>query len=210
MEAPYTTVRKVTRTTPSGGATARSPLAPNDWAEAALRALARGGVGAVSIGALARELGATRGSFYWHFADRDAVLTAALQRWEQLATTEFIAALEREPEPRVRLRRLIRDAVTVDPVPGLEPALTAHATHPAVAPVLRRVTEARVAYLARCYATLGATPALSRRRAVMAYAAYLGWLDLQRIGSDGVPEVGVTGRVAAAALNHLIDELSRD
>lgn len=177
---------------------------------AALRALARGGVAAVSIEALARELGATRGSFYWHFTGRDAVLTGALELWEQKATTEIISALESESDPRARLRRLLHDSITLDPVPGLEPSITAHAAHPAVAPVLRRVTGQRIAYLARCYAALGATPAVARRRAVTAYAAYLGWMDLRQIGSDTVPEAGTTGRIAAAALKHLVDQLVDD
>jgi AcrR family transcriptional regulator len=192
------TVKKVNRQT----------LTPDDWAMAALRALACGGVAAVSIEALARELAATRGSFYWHFPHRDALLVAALELWEQLATDEMIERAEREPDPRRRLRRLIRDAVTVDPVPGLEPSITANAGHPAVAPVLRRVTARRIDYLARCYAELGATPALARKRAVVAYAAYLGWMDLRQINADDVPEVAPTGRVAALALSHLVGELS--
>ena len=186
----------------------RKTLTPNDWAMAALRALARGGVAAVSVEALARELGATRGSFYWHFPHRDALLTAALELWERLATDGFIADAEREPDPRERLQRLIRRAVVVDPVPGLEPAITAHADHPAVAPVLRRVTARRIAYLSRCYGELGATRAMARRRAALAYAAYLGWMDLQRIAAEEVPEVAASGRVASAALAHLVDQLT--
>lgn len=187
----------------------RKTLTPDNWAMAALHALARGGVAAISIEALARELGATRGSFYWHFPHRDALLTAALELWERLGTEAFIAEVDREPDPRQRLRLLLRQAVVVDPVPGLEPAITAHADHPVVAPVLRRVTARRIAYVARCYADLGATPAIARRRAVTAYAAYLGWMDLQRIAADEVPEVAPSGRIAAAALTHLVDELSR-
>ncbi|HET9654996.1 MAG TPA: TetR/AcrR family transcriptional regulator [Kineosporiaceae bacterium] len=186
----------------------RQALTPDDWAMAALDALARGGVAAVSIEALARELGATRGSFYWHFPNRDAVLTAALHLWERRATDEIIAAAEREPDPRRRLRRLLHDAVTVDPVPGLEPSIAAHAGHPAVAPVLRRVTTRRIDFLARCYAGLGATPALARRQAVLAYAAYLGWMDLRHTAEADVPETAEGGRVAARALAHFVDTLA--
>lgn len=175
---------------------------------AALGALARGGVAAVSIEALARELSATRGSFYWHFPHRDAVLVAALELWERLATDEMIAAAEREPDPRRRLRELIRAAITVDPVPGLEPSIAAHADHPAVAPVLQRVTTRRIDYLARCYGDLGATPATARRQAVAAYAAYLGWIHLRQLGDGVIPETAPSGRVATRALNHLLDELT--
>ena len=186
----------------------RQTLTPDDWAFAALRAIASGGVAAVSIEALARELGATRGSFYWHFPHRDAVLVAALELWERRATEAFIEQAQTESDPRERLRALIRAAIEVDPVPGLEPSITANAAHPAVAPVLRRVTARRIDYLAHCYAELGATRAVARRRAVVAYSAYLGWLNLQQIAADEVPEVAPSGRVAANALDHLIDQLT--
>jgi AcrR family transcriptional regulator len=163
----------------------------------------------VSIQALARELGATRGSFYWHFPDRDAALAAALDLWEQLSTDQLIEQIERVPDPRLRLRRLLHEAITVDPVPGLEPSITANADHPVVATVLRRVTSRRIAYLARCYADLGATPAVARRRAAVAYAAYLGWMDLRQIAADDVPEVAPTGRIGARALGQLLDDLTR-
>ena len=59
-----------------------SRLSAQDWVAAALSALTRGGVSAVRIDVLARELEITRGSFYWHFKDRDALLTAVLEEWE--------------------------------------------------------------------------------------------------------------------------------
>ncbi|MEJ2577570.1 MAG: TetR/AcrR family transcriptional regulator [Kineosporiaceae bacterium] len=182
-------------------------LTPQDWAMAALHALARGGLPAISVEALARELGATRGSFYWHFANRDAVVTAALQLWQREATESVIAGLGAEPDPGLRLRRLIEFAVTVDPIAGLEPALTAHARHPAVAPVLRDVTEARIGFLTGCYRELGSSPAEARRRAVVAYAAYLGWLDLRALGGDDLPEVATQGQDAHAALDELVETL---
>jgi AcrR family transcriptional regulator len=61
----------------------RHTLRPEDWTNAALEAIADGGTGKVAVEALARELGATKGSFYWHFRNRDALLEAALARWEE-------------------------------------------------------------------------------------------------------------------------------
>ena len=52
------------------------------WAEAALGAIATGGIKAVAVEPLAARLGVTKGSFYWHFADRRALIDAALERWE--------------------------------------------------------------------------------------------------------------------------------
>ncbi|KQV04705.1 MULTISPECIES: TetR/AcrR family transcriptional regulator [unclassified Kitasatospora] len=187
----------------------RKQLTPQDWSTAALRAMARGGVAAVSVNALAGELGATRGSFYWHFKDRDALLTAALEMWEQDTTTALISELGDITDPRQRLTVLLTTALGQESSNGLEPAIVAHADHPAVARVLRRVTERRISYLTDLYADLGLAPAPARRQAVAAYAAYLGWHELRRSVCDIVPEVATTGTVASAALEHLLTELAR-
>ncbi|MCL8011944.1 TetR/AcrR family transcriptional regulator [Streptomyces sp. AS02] len=188
---------------------ARRHLTPQDWSTAALRAMARGGVAAVSVNALAGELQATRGSFYWHFKDRDALLTAALETWEQDHTTALIAELGDITDPRQRLTALFTVALGQEDINGLEPAIVAHADHPAVAPVLRRVTERRIAYLTDLYTDLGLDTAAARRQSVTAYAAFLGWLELRRAACDIVPEVAATGTTGAAALDHLITELAR-
>ncbi|MCT9092701.1 TetR/AcrR family transcriptional regulator [Streptomyces sp. ASQP_92] len=188
---------------------ARKHLTPQDWSTAALRAMARGGVAAVSVNALAGELGATRGSFYWHFKDRDALLTAALEMWERKTTTALITELGDITDPRQRLRVLLTTGLGQGSSDGLEPAIVAHADHPAVARVLRRVTERRIAYLTDLYADLGLAPAAARRQAVAAYATYLGWHELRHSVCDIVPEVATEGAVAGAALEHLITELAR-
>ncbi|HXD53500.1 MAG TPA: helix-turn-helix domain-containing protein, partial [Solirubrobacteraceae bacterium] len=57
-------------------------LTPEDWERAALAAIRDGGPEAVAVEPLARRLGVTKGSFYWHFANRDGLLGAAIARWE--------------------------------------------------------------------------------------------------------------------------------
>ena len=59
-----------------------SRLTADDWAQAALDLIAEQGVAAVAVEPLARRLRVTKGSFYWHFPSRDALLQAALERWE--------------------------------------------------------------------------------------------------------------------------------
>ncbi|MDN5913977.1 MAG: TetR/AcrR family transcriptional regulator [Pseudonocardia sp.] len=182
-------------------------LTRHDWTLAALRTMARGGTSAVAVDTLAGELGATRGSFYWHFADREALVTTALELWEQVCTTDMIAALREVTDPRERLRGLFTEALAEHEVPDLEPTIVA-GTHPAVAPVLRRVTRCRIAFLTEIYTELGLTPAAARRHAITAYAAYLGWSDLRHADPDGLPEVAATGRPAQRALDHLIAQIT--
>jgi AcrR family transcriptional regulator len=64
------------------------------WIEQGLRALAAGGPDAVRIEPLAQALGVTRGGFYWHFADRRALLEEMLDTWERATTEEVIEQIE--------------------------------------------------------------------------------------------------------------------
>lgn len=53
-----------------------------DWIAAARKVLVKSGVDSVKVDRLANDLRATRGSFYWHFTDRDELLNALLHDWE--------------------------------------------------------------------------------------------------------------------------------
>lgn len=156
----------------------RRRLRRRDWAHAALRAVAGGGVSAVAVEPLAADLGATKGSFYWHFADRDALVRAALELWEREHTEAVIVAMDADGDPAARLRRLFRTITAHADVDRVEVALLADAADPRVAPVLARVNERRVGYVADIYAELGVPRSRARQRALLAYSAYLGHLQL--------------------------------
>jgi AcrR family transcriptional regulator len=76
-------------------ATAR--LAASDWIVAALDSLRSQGIEAVQITALARALGVTRGSFYWHFESREALLTAIIAEWRARNTGVMVEAIADTP-----------------------------------------------------------------------------------------------------------------
>jgi AcrR family transcriptional regulator len=87
--APKTAVR---RGDPQAGA-GRS-LQPIDWVVAGITLLSRGGVDAVRITHLADALEVTRGSFYWHFKDRQALLDALVDFWRDRYTGALVATAE--------------------------------------------------------------------------------------------------------------------
>ncbi len=154
-------------------------LQRGDWIRAAMEALAEGGVAAVAVDRLARRVGATRGSFYWHFADRRELIEAALAQWERENTTDLIPEAEAVGDPRDRLRRIFAQ-VYEQPVDPIEVALASAGDDPLVAPVLLRVIEARVALLRRTLIDLGLPEADARDRAWLAYAFYVGHHQLGR------------------------------
>ena len=148
-------------------------LTADDWAAAALEMIGERGVGGLAVEPLAVRLGATKGSFYWHFANRDALVEAALALWERKRTEAVIAAMDAEPDPARRLHRLFA-AVSSGRGDAVEANLLAAGDHPAVAPVMRRVVDRRLAYVAEIFRRLGCAEQEARRRSLFAYTAFAG------------------------------------
>ncbi len=168
-----------------------SRLSRDDWASAALDALAGGGLAAVAVEPLAGRLGTTKGSFYWHFRNRDELLAAALALWRTASTTTLIERVEHEGgSPEQRLRRLLGEVFTPPARTEADLALLADAEHPLVAPALAEVTRQRLDYIAGLFRQLGFPPAQARRRALFAYSAYLGQLQLRRSAPEVLPAKG--------------------
>ncbi|MDX3656008.1 TetR/AcrR family transcriptional regulator [Streptomyces sp. ID05-26A] len=154
----------------------------DDWTEIALRALAEGGLPAVAIEPLAARAGATKGSVYHHFPNRDALLQATVERWEREHTEKVIELVESEQTPRDKLRMLFAMVLDTTRKGSVEMALQAGAGNEVIAPVLQRVTEKRIGYLTELFVQLGFGEAQARRRALIAFSLYLGqaqmWVTL--------------------------------
>ena len=169
------------------GKAPRRYLSDLDWKRAALRAICDGGIGTVAVEPLARVLGVSKGSFYWHFAGRDELLRAALELWEQQDADTFVASLESIPDPRERLRQLIVRVSRGSWNCNLHSALSAAADDPIVKPVLQRVSEKRIGYLAECYRALGFSEEAARHRARLGYMIYVGFIHLSREAANRAP-----------------------
>ena len=168
----------------------RRRLTADDWAQAALAAVAQGGVAAVSVEPLAARLGATKGSFYWHFANRDALLTAAVELWERRNTDAVIAGVEADAEPARRLELLFARVTGRGADERLEVNLLAASDHPLVGPAVRRVTARRLAYVVRLFTELGFAPDEARYRGLLAFTAYVGLAELAVAVPDLLPQDG--------------------
>jgi AcrR family transcriptional regulator len=145
------------------------------WIETGLRALAAGGPDAVRIDQLARSLGATRGSFYWHFTDREALLTALLDTWEREATDEVLERVESQGgDPRDRLRRAGALTFSERLLP-IDLAVRGWAQHDqAVAERLRRVDNCRMDYLRTLFGALYTDPDEVEARSMLAFSLAIG------------------------------------
>lgn len=158
--------------------TEKQRLTAQDWELAALELMAEEGVAAVAVESLARRLGVTKGSFYWHFSQRDALIEAALKRWEETDTHNLVARVESIENPGKRLRELFRLTSREMRSHKIYAALLKAADHPVVAPVMDRVSQERMAYLARVFQQAGMDVESATHRARLAYSAYVGLLQL--------------------------------
>lgn len=157
---------------------------PADWVDAAYARFHDEGLPGIRVEAVARDLGSTKGSFYWHFADRAALVAAVMERWEQDETESFIVVADRAPDPRTRLEVLFT-AVARRRAPG-EQRLYADAVGEGVGDVVERITDRRVSYVAAALMELGVAPDEARRRGLTAVALVLGLEQLTRGGAAGL------------------------
>ena len=151
---------------------ANRKLGRADWLGAALKALEHGGLGAVRVLPIASALGASRGSFYWHFRDRDELLDSVLEHWDTEWTDAVIEhSLTASLDAGERLRNLAED-VLEHRRGRFDPAIRAWALHDRrAAAVVRRVDRKRIAYLRSLFRGIGFSEeeAEARTRLTLAY-----------------------------------------
>jgi AcrR family transcriptional regulator len=185
----------------------RTRLSRQAWVQAALDAIAEGGLAAVAVVPLATQLGATKGSFYWHFAKREALIKAALAEWEHSHTAAVIAEIEAaSDDPLQQLRLLFKRVTELAARDRIELALLATADHPTVQPMLDRVTRRRTDFAAQLFQGLGFSRAQAKRRALLAYSAYLGHAQLVHATPQLLPRTQAAKR---AYLDDVLDALTR-
>ncbi len=155
---------------------------PELWLEAAYGLLVDGGVEAVKVMPLAEKLGLSRTSFYWHFADREALLAGLVDRWQAKNTGNLVARCEAEAatvsEAMLNLFDCWVDLTLFDS--RLEFAMrTWSLTDPAVAVAMTRADETRIAAITAvfCRFGYGATEADARARTL--YLTQVGYITLR-------------------------------
>ena len=158
----------------------KSTLSAGDWEQHALVLIAEKGIRAVAIESLAKRIGVTKGSFYWHFANRDALLEQSLLRWEKHDEANLLTSLGAIADPRERLCSFFRQTGREKLTHDVYSALCTAADHPKVEPLLERVAERRMNHIQKAFEEIGFSSAEASHRARLTYSTYLGFLQLQR------------------------------
>ena len=158
----------------------RSTLSAGDWEQQALVLIAEQGIRAVAVESLAKRMGVTKGSFYWHFPNRGALIEQSLLRWEKHDKANLHASLGAIQDPRERLRSFFRRTGREKLTHNVYSSLLTAADHPQVEPLLERVAARRMSHIGAAFGEIGFKPEDAAHRARLTYSAYLGFLQLQR------------------------------
>lgn len=172
----------------SGNPRGDGRLDAEDWILGALGLWAERGLDGVTIAALSERLGVTKGSFYWHFENREALVRRALALWAERSTKDTIAALSSIAEPRRRLLALFETAFDELDHLRMEAAILAAglAGNDEVRGFYEKVHAVRVRFVSRIYAELGLDRRRARTRAVATMGTYLGTLQLALLRARGL------------------------
>lgn len=154
---------------------ARSALTPERWIDAATEVLVHQGIDSVRVDVLAQQLQVTRGSFYWHFRDREDLLRRVLQAWREQTTVQLTLRLERaHVDPREQLRDVISLPIrgrAAQRAARIELAIRAWARRDTMArQAVDEADGARLSYIAQVFSSLGFGLAEARWRAFATYA----------------------------------------
>ncbi len=168
---------------------AGAKLGRQDWLAIGLKTLEGSGIEAVRVEPLAKLLKVTRGSFYWHFKNRDDLLEAILQEWEIRNTESIIQEVEAvDPDPGKKLLNLFEIAARDDNY--LEKAVRIWGVHDARAlAAIRRVDQRRLDYLQNLFLQFGFSNTEAKVRARIVYSVRLGWFMIESSTEERLTEI---------------------
>jgi len=164
------------------------PLTPESWIDAATEVLVDRGIDHVRVDMLAIQLGVTRGSFYWHFRDREDLLRRVLQTWSERTTEQLTRRLEQSKGDALEQ---LRDVISL-PFRGrsaaraarIELAIRAWARRDAMARQAVDAADAtRIAYHEQVLQALGLPPEQAKLRAFLVYSCEVAESLLHRQGT---------------------------
>jgi AcrR family transcriptional regulator len=163
-------------------------LGPEAWVRAGLSALVEGGIAAVNVERLAEHLAMTKGSFYWHFENRGALLEAMLDDWERRSTSAIIDELEASGGNAAEKLELLFRRVSRGKGDRLEAALRGWAAiDEQVAKAVARVDRRREKFVVALFEELGFPSAEAIVRTRLVYLAMIGEFTRVAHGAPASP-----------------------
>lgn len=165
---------------------ARAQTDRDTWVRAATQTLSDSGVDGVKVETLARQIGLTKGSFYWHFKDRRELLDAVLDSWRDGRIEDIGQRTQCAPGGEIAQLHHVIDTYSLARNRrgmGVELAIRDWARHDAHAKeVVDAVDRVRLKCAAALFVAAGrdADEAMNRSLLLYAYVFGLGMMDGER------------------------------
>ncbi|MGI3166047.1 TetR/AcrR family transcriptional regulator [Pseudooceanicola sp. 200-1SW] len=150
-------------------------LSREDWLETGMALLGKVGPGGIRIARLCDAMGASKGSFYWHFTGREDLLQGLFDYWRQRETSALIARAEADStRPEDRIWYVVRFVTLGGYDVGCEVAMRQWGQgDPSVHRALEQVDGERLDFFTRQFAATGFSAAEARLRAISTYSLTL-------------------------------------
>jgi AcrR family transcriptional regulator len=149
-------------------------LSAQDWILQGLKTLAKSGFTALKAEPLAKAMGVSRGSFYWHFADISTFHAGILKQWREIAAEQIIAGVEAASGDKnpleVLLRRVFSERLAIE-----NAVRTWASVDPAARAAVQAIDRRRLGYVAGLLTQSGLSTEVARARAQILYWAFLGF-----------------------------------
>ncbi|MEM9650883.1 MAG: TetR/AcrR family transcriptional regulator [Actinomycetota bacterium] len=172
---------------------------------AGLRTLSAGSINDVRVERLAKDLGVTKGSFYWHFQDRPALLSAMLEAWVRIDTEQIIEFVDAHPasvDPVAALEQLVRVAMAGPAeFDGVEAGIRDWSVNDEEAAALcSEIDSRRLTHVTDLLTAAGVDHRTAVARAGIIYRIIIGEYNWRRYGGEpaDVDEMVLVARMLAA------------
>lgn len=138
------------------GQSEKQRFSKEKWLGNALQQLAESGSLGLTIEELSKAVGVTKGSFYWHFLNRDEFVRGLFDYWAELSTTSVIKHVGNvEGSASDRLLALTRFLIKEDICRYELPIRGWVQIHPVLAPLLEDIDLRRYEYVAALFKEIG-------------------------------------------------------
>ena len=164
----------------------KSELRKIKWIKGGFRALAKGGEGAIRVEAIARDIGVTKGGFYWDFKDLNDFKAAMLDFYQAVGTQSIINNSEKFHSPKEALLFIVDEAIKEpdDELGGtkIEIAIREWASRDENARTrIQFIDNLRIETLKSIFQAAGMVQNDTARNAQILYSAYIGFTNLRLV-----------------------------
>lgn len=151
-----------------------------DWIKLGLQKFAEGGIEALVVEHLAKQLGSSKTSFYWYFKNRTLFINRITDYWYNQATVSIISHIQlyQDADPEQKVKHLLTVMFSSNEGKDFMYHLRKlGASESSYAQILLQIEQQRIAYMSSLLIQYGLSPEDADNISELLYNYYLGWYE---------------------------------